>query len=53
MTERTYDSECLTLAQHFLDDVEVGSEDELKKHAHKLAQEIQQTIEDYIENIER
>ncbi len=45
---KTYDRECLTLAQSFISDSEIQVE-KMDKCAEELAKEIQQTIEDFIE----
>jgi hypothetical protein len=42
----SYDAKCLELAHHFLDDVPALSDDERKARANRLAERIQQTIED-------
>lgn len=47
--EKTYDSKCHALAMLFLLDGPLkDKEQELAKHAHELAWEIQCTIENYI-----
>ena len=46
----TYDQKCYDLAVSFLRDKETGSAEEFKSHADALAQMIQETIEDYLED---
>ena len=48
MSEMSYDEKCYDLAIAFLQDYRL-SEDRTKKYAHELAQNIQRTIEDYLE----
>ena len=44
--DMSYDAKCLELAHHFLDDVPALSDDERKARADRLAERIQQTVED-------
>ncbi len=46
---KTFDQKCLDLAQSFLGDHDMES-DKRAQLEHKLAQEIQQTIEDFMED---
>lgn len=46
--EISYDVQCLSLAQHFLDDEPCSDDRELyEKYCHSLAQHIQKAIEDW------
>lgn len=53
MADTLYDTSCYELAESFLRDDERTNPDRktVEKHAHQLAQRIQQTIEDYIEEV--
>lgn len=48
MTAKTYDVKCLDLAKAFLSDEPGITPNDLHNHAHALAGEIQERIEDYI-----
>lgn len=52
-TDRTYDHGCYDLAETFLRDNEQTNPDRatVEKHARELAGRIQQTIEDYFEEV--
>jgi hypothetical protein len=55
---KTYDTKCWDIAEYFLADVRLGdlwplSDDEKQRHAHELAYEVQQVVEDYIRDIEQ
>lgn len=49
---KTYDSKCYELAEHFADDLRLGSPSERRAKVHELALLFQETADDFMQGIE-